>query len=83
MHNENFELRLEDFSVKGGSKLDGCEIGQAKVRDQTGANIVGIRLKNGGLVVSPSAKTRLQDGDILMALGTSEQLTSLKRLSET
>jgi voltage-gated potassium channel len=79
MYDDSLKLYLEDLSVGAGSSLDGLTVGQARIREQIGANILGIR-RGGEVIVSPPASTHLQPGDILVALGTRGQLAALESL---
>jgi voltage-gated potassium channel len=80
MHDQSLELLLEGLTVGRGSDLDQRSIGQAQIRIATGANITGLRRKEGGIIISPEATTVLKAGDVLIALGTRAQLEALKKL---
>jgi voltage-gated potassium channel len=80
MHDESLELFLEDLIVGQGCTLDQCSIGEARIRKETGANILGLKRKEGGIVISPEASTVLYAGDVLVALGTRQQLKALADL---
>jgi voltage-gated potassium channel len=79
MYDDSLKLYLEDLIVGPGSSLDGLTVGQARIREKIGANILGIR-RGGQVIVSPPASTHLQPGDILVALGTRRQLAALESL---
>lgn len=78
MHDEELELWLEEMTVAIESELDGCEIYAAAIREATGANIVAVRQRTGKLLAAPTRDTRLQAGDIVVALGTRAQLVALR-----
>ncbi len=80
MHDESLELFLEDLTVGHGCTLDQCSIGEARIRKVTGANILGLKREEGKIVISPEASTVLYPGDVLIALGTRQQLESLSEL---
>jgi voltage-gated potassium channel len=80
MHDESLELLLEDLTVGRGCTLDQCSIGEVRIRKVTGANILGLKRKEGGIVISPEASTIVYPGDVLIALGTRQQLEALGRL---
>jgi voltage-gated potassium channel len=80
MHDETLELLLEDLTVGYGCTLDQCSIGEARIRKETGANILGLKRKEGGIIISPEASTVLYAGDVLIALGTRQQLEALADL---
>lgn len=81
MHDEELELWLEEATIAIGAKLDGMLIGDAAIRQETGANIVALRARDGAMIVAPTASTRLQAGDIIVALGTREQLQKLREMT--
>jgi voltage-gated potassium channel len=80
MHDETLELLLEDLTVGPGCALDQRSIGEARIRTETGANILGIKRKEGGIVLAPEASTVIYPNDILIALGTRQQLEALAEL---
>ena len=80
MHDEELELCLEELPIAIESKLDGAAIGPARLREATGANIVAVRQRTGKLLVAPRPDTSLQAGDIVVALGTREQLNRLQAM---
>lgn len=80
-HDRELELWLEEITVALGAVLDGREIGASAIRGRTGANIVAIRTRADKMLVSPPADTRVQAGDILIALGTRAHLTELRKLA--
>ncbi len=80
MHHEDLELIMEDLVIGQGSKLDGSTIGTAKIREATGVNILGLRREEGKVIVSPTPDTTLQAQDVLVVLGTRDQLSRLENL---
>ncbi len=81
MHDEELELLLEELTVALGSPLDDCTIGNARIRDTTGATILALRQRDGRMTISPPPSTVLKAGDIMVALGTQEQLGKLRELA--
>jgi len=53
---------------------------QTKLRSLSGALVVAIRRQNGELIVSPTAETFLLAFDILICIGTAEQLRHLNQI---
>jgi voltage-gated potassium channel len=76
MHDESLELFLENLTVEPGCQLDGCKVGAADIRATTGANILGLK-RDDGLIVSPDPLTTMVPGDVLIAMGTRQQLQAL------
>lgn len=80
-HDEELELWLEDFTVAIDARIAGSALGASSVREETGANILALRQRTGKLMVAPTPETVLQPGDIIVALGTREQLEKLREVS--
>ena len=82
MHSGDLELWLEECMVWPHSDLHSKTVEEAQVRKRTGANILAVRRSDGGSVVTnPPSNMRFEPGDVLIALGTREQLRSLWRLT--
>jgi voltage-gated potassium channel len=64
---------MEEIAVAAGSEGVGRPIGDVR----GGAIIVGVRSADGNFQPQPSAETRLQAGDVVMAMGT---LRTVQRL---
>jgi voltage-gated potassium channel len=79
MHDHEMELRLEEIEVAPDSPLAGISVAQAAVRDQTGALILALRDPTGGFITTPDARTVMQPGQILIAIGTPAQLAALAK----
>ncbi len=82
MHDGSVEFRLEDVTVPPGSPLAGQTVRQAQVRDTTGALVLAIRDRDGSFTTNPGPESVLREGDVLIAIGTQEQLTQLQALVE-
>lgn len=76
------EYRMEELVVEGGSPLDGRTIGELDVKAKTGALITAVR-KAGSTVfeTNPNKDTRIDAGDLLIALGTEQDLSGLEGLA--
>lgn len=57
----------------------GQTLGAAGVRSQTGASILAIRRANGDLIGAPSAQTQFRSQDLLICMGTTQQLQALNQ----
>jgi voltage-gated potassium channel len=82
MYDESLHLFLEDLTVGAGSPLEASTVGEARIRERTGANILGLK-RGEDVIVSPDAETMLQAGDVLVALGTRQQLEELARVVQS
>jgi voltage-gated potassium channel len=82
MHSGDLELWLEEFTLTAMCNLEGKTVAEGQVRQKTGANILAIRRCDGGTVLTnPPAELRFAPGDVLIALGTREQLKDLSSLT--
>ena len=55
-------------------------IGSMRIRESTGANIIGLKSLKKQYILNPSPETKLETGDKLFVLGTREQMWHLKDL---
>lgn len=82
MHSANLELWLEEVTVAGGSDLDGSDMEAAMLRLEVGANIIAIRrAEQRGFTTVPRTGLQVRPGDVMIALGTREQLHALSKLA--
>ena len=76
-HDETLELILENFTVSEGSGLEGQSIEDSRIRESTGASVVGLKREDIGVIPSLAPSEVLKAGDIVFALGTRQQLDDL------
>ncbi len=74
------EFEMENIAVRRNSALVNLTV--AETRNRTKAAILAINRKSGKLIANPSAEETIQTGDILITLGTREQLTALEEICE-
>jgi voltage-gated potassium channel len=73
-------LRLEELSFMDlRTELRGRSITELGIRSRTGATVIGLRNGAGEFTVSPSADSRPGPGDVLILLGTDDQILNLIR----
>ena len=77
MRDRGIELRLEEVPVPAASPFVGQSLRGAHLRDRTGALVLALRQVDGTLLTNPDPDTVLGVGQILIAIGTDEQLRSL------
>jgi len=80
MHGTDVEFRLEEVQLSTGSPLAGQTLRDSHVRDRTGALVLALRDPHGGFTTNPPPETVMQDGHILIAIGTPAQLSALEEL---
>ena len=82
MHSGDLELWLEECRVEDGSDIDGKTAKEAAIRTRTGSNVLAIRRHDqGAILTNPPSEMRFEPGEILIALGTHEQLQTLAELA--
>ena len=73
------KLRLEEMTFEQLRRdLHGRSIRELDVRSITGATIIGLRQADGTLLVSPGVDYVLTAGDVLLVLGSEEQIESFE-----
>ncbi|MFQ5610782.1 MAG: NAD-binding protein [Anaerolineae bacterium] len=73
-------LRMEELHVGEGSALVGKTLGEAHIGRRTGLLIVAIKSQEAGYQFNPGAQTVLRSGDVLIVIGTPEQLAALHNI---
>jgi len=81
MHDGTLEFRLEELTVSSGSPLAGTTLRSAHLRDRTGALVLAIRRPRGDFVTNPSPEDVIDAGDVLISVGTAEQLAALAQFA--
>jgi len=74
------ELRFEEIEVTSACGQAGKTIRELNIRSQTGALIVALRKKDGSFDTTPTPDVTLDDGDVMIAAGTPEELQALEEL---
>ena len=77
MHERNLEFRLEEIPIADGSPLAGHTLREAHLLDQTGALVLAVRDARGSFVSNPDPDVRIEPGQVLIAIGTEEELAAL------
>jgi voltage-gated potassium channel len=79
MHDGGLEFRLEEVSIRSGSRLAGRRLDEADLDDPTGALVLALRDRDGVFIANPPVHTPLEAGYVLIAIGTQPQLSALAR----
>jgi voltage-gated potassium channel len=74
------DLRFEEIIVSGACAPCGRSIRDLRVRDVTGALVVAIRKHDGTFDVTPSPDMVFEAGDVLIGVGTTEEIAKLEKL---
>jgi voltage-gated potassium channel len=74
------DLRLEEIQVTGECPHAGRTIRQLRIRSTTGAVVIALRATDGTFDVTPSPDRTIEAGDVLIAIGTEDELQQLEDL---
>jgi voltage-gated potassium channel len=77
---EGEELRFEEIEVPPSCGAAGQTIRGLRVRDTTGAMVVAIRKRDGTFDATPSPDAQFDAGDVVIGVGTAEELRKLEEL---
>lgn len=69
-------LSFEVYRVDSGSPLAGRPLAESGVRDRSGASVLAIHRADGAMVFNPAPDERIQADDLLLLLGTHEQISA-------
>jgi voltage-gated potassium channel len=75
------ELGFEQLEVDPVSILVGRKLSETVIRSELNIVIVSIRRNNGEIIFNPSGETKIESGDMLIAIGNAESLTRLSVLA--
>ena len=74
------EFRLEEVRLGDQCSLCGTALGESHIRSRTGALVLALRRPDGGFLTNPPPETELAAGQVLIVVGTEEQLRDLGQL---
>ena len=74
------EFRLEEIEVRQTCRAAGRTIRDLRVRDETGAIIIGVRKHDGSFETTPEPDATLDPGDVLIGVGTPEEIRKLESM---
>jgi voltage-gated potassium channel len=77
---EGEELRFEEIVVPETCGAAGRTIRELRVRDSTGAMVVAIRKQDGTFDATPSPDALFESGDVVIGVGTADELRRLEEL---
>jgi voltage-gated potassium channel len=74
------ELRFEEIVVTKDCTPCGRSIADLRIREATGALVVAIRKHDGTFDVTPDSDAVFADGDVVIGVGTTEEMAKLEQL---
>ncbi|MGD9793877.1 MAG: TrkA family potassium uptake protein [Acidimicrobiia bacterium] len=81
MHERSMEFRLEEVVLSARSPISGTTLRDAHIRDRTGALVLALRDGAGRFTTNPAPDARLEAGNVLIAIGTPDELAHLATLA--
>ena len=80
MHESSFELAIEEIVVGEDSPFANLTLIESEIRKELDIIIIGIKKKDDKIIFNPSSQTMIQPGDLLIAMGSYENLERLRKL---
>src|SRR5438132_2805169 len=74
LHHGEAGIGVEEMVVTSGTKAAGNTLEAAGLLRSDAARVLAVRKRDGTVNVNPPATARLEDGDLVIALGTEDQL---------
>lgn len=81
MHSPSYDLRLEQVRIPEDSKLNGCSLLDANIKQRSGAMVLAVN-QSGKLITNPPPTHVFQSGDELIVLGADEELNKVRQLAQ-
>jgi voltage-gated potassium channel len=81
MHDGSLEFRLQEINVPSGSPLAGQTLRSARVHAHTGVLVLAVRHPGHDFRTNPAPEEQIKDGDVLVVIGNTEQVASLRTLA--
>jgi len=81
MHERSLEFRMQELDVPEGSILAGQTLRTANLRQQTGVLVLALRRLDGSFTTNPDPDTIIEPHEVIIAVGTDDDLENLVRLA--
>jgi voltage-gated potassium channel len=81
MHTDDLRMMIEELNIGPNSKMIEASVAGSNLRKLTGVTIIAIKKTSGKMIANPSADEILHDGDVLIVLGTPEQLENAEKIA--
>ncbi len=77
---EGMDIRIEELEVKEGSSISNSTLRDCEIRQKVGTIVLAIHKKDGKMLSAPSSDSKIEPGDILIAIGKRDELEKLEKL---
>lgn len=82
LHTDSLQLMVEELTVEFGAELAGKTIGVCDIRAEIGATVLAVKKTSGEIAANPPEDFAVDTGDVLIVLGTPDQLIKAQKLTE-
>ncbi len=79
-HGDHPSIMIEEIAVDPGSCLVGKSLSESRLKQEAGVSVIAIKRSSGELLPNPSADIVISAGDVLIVLGSPEQLPRAEAL---
>jgi voltage-gated potassium channel len=80
MHGEHLEFNLREMAIRDKSAIVNKSLSDAEIRQKSGATVLAIRKADEAFNLQPIAASKIEKGDILVVIGTQDQLDILEKM---
>jgi len=81
MHAADLRMMIEELTINPSSRLIEQTIANCGLKRDTGVTIIAIKRESGKMVANPTADEMLHEHDVLIVIGTPEQLEKALKLT--
>ena len=82
LEQNNFDITIEEFTVSQGSPLAWLSLKDSGIRQNFGGVVMSVIKEDRAIVHNPDPELVCQPGDILITLGTPDQLKKMREIVE-
>jgi voltage-gated potassium channel len=82
IHADNVVYELDDIVVTNKSPFVNKPISESRIREDSGATILAVKSPDGKLAYNPKANMVLREGDVMIVVGTTEELRKAEKMTE-
>jgi voltage-gated potassium channel len=81
LHTDQLQLMVEELLVAPTARLANKTLGYCDIRNDIGAMVLAVKKASGETFANPSADLLIEQGDVLIVLGTPDQLNKAQKLT--
>lgn len=79
-HGGQVDFSLFEITIPEGSPLIHKSVAEANITNASGALVLAVRKAHGSFELQPTAISKLEQGDVMIVLGTQEQFEALEKM---